>query len=274
VKPTITMPAAPSPGWEMLAVTLAGWAVLAAIPIALGRIGISWDALNHHIYLGWIAEHNRFDRDLLGASYQSFQFPYSYWPVYKLAYGGFSGVGAGVVIATMHATAVPALWLVANSCIPEKSWNGTALRLLAVILAFESGVIMSMSDSTSNDLLSAIPLIWSIALPLQMVGKPGTLDRKRTLIVVLSGALAGISVALKLSNGPLAVLVPLLWVFVGADWRERSRAVLWGSAAAIVAACLVYGPWAWQLWRHVGNPIYSFGDAYFEPLRRALDWHP
>jgi hypothetical protein len=264
----------PSWGWEILAVSIAGWVALMAIPLALGKIGISWDALNHHVYLGWIAENGRFDRDLLAASYQSFQFPYSYWPVYKLAYGGFSGATAGMVLATLHATAIPAVWLVANRCIPGRTWSDVLLRAFAVILAFESGVILSMSDSTSNDLLSAVPLLWSIALPLQVVGDSAALDRKRLGIIVVSGALAGISVALKLSNGPLAVIAPLLWGFIGADWAQRLRGVVAGCVAAVLACLLGYGPWGWQLWLHVGNPIYSFGDEYFEPLRRAFNWHP
>lgn len=272
--PAKSLPGPPGPTLEMLAVTLAGWIVLMAIPLALGKIGISWDALNHHVYLGWIAEHDRFDRDLLAASYQGFQFPYTYWPVYKLAYGGFSGAAAGMVLATLHAIALPAVWLIAKSCIPGPTWHDAALRAFAVILAFESGVVLSMSDSTSNDLLSAVPLVWSIALPLQFIGDAAALDRRRIGIIVLSGALAGVSVAFKLSNGPLAILAPLLWVFIGAGRKERFKSILWGSLAAIAGFCLVYGPWGWQLWLHVGNPVYSFGEEYFEPLRRLLDWHP
>lgn len=268
------MPTPPSRRWELLVVSLAGWVALMAIPVVLGKIGISWDALNHHIYLGWISEHNRFDRDLLAASYQSFQFPYAYWPVYKLAYGGFSGVQAGMVLATLHAIAVPAVWLIADSCIAGRTWHHTALRILAVLLAFESGVVLSMSDSTANDLLSAVPLVWSIALPLQAIGGSQLLNRRRIVLIVISGALAGASVALKLSNGPLAILGPILWAYIGLGWSQRFKATVWGCLAAIVAFCLVYGPWGWQLWLHVGNPIYSFGDEYFEPLRRALDWHP
>lgn len=261
--------------WEMLAVSLAGWLVLMAIPLALGKIGLSWDALNHHIYLGWISESGRFDRDLLAASYQSFQFPYTYWPAYKLAYGNFTGAGAGMVLATLHAPLLPAIWIIANSCIPGRTWTDAGLRLLAVILAFESALVLSMFDTTANDLLSAVPLVWSIALPLLAIGGGAApLDRQRAAIVLLSGALAGISVALKLSNGPLAILGPLLWCFVGVGWRQRLRAILLGCIAALVAFCVVYGPWGWQLWRHVGNPIYSFADEYFAPLRRALNWHP
>jgi hypothetical protein len=262
-----------SPRWEMALVSVAGWLALLAIPCALGAIGISWDALNHHIYLGWLSEHYRFDRDLLAASYQSYQFPYSYWPVYRLAYSGFSGAAAGMVLATLHATAVPAVWLIANSCIRGASWSNTVFRAMAVLLAFESVVVLSMFDSTSNDLLSAVPLVWSIALPLHLT-VPCESTRSRVGIVIVSGALAGISVALKLSNGPLAILLPLLWVFAGSGARQRLLAVAWGCIAAALAFLAAYAPWGWQLWLHTGNPLYPFGGEYMAPLQRALGWHP
>jgi hypothetical protein len=268
------MRAAPDWRLEMLAVSVAGWLALMAIPLLLGKIGISWDALNHHVYLGWIADHDRSDRDLLAASYQSFQYPYMYWPVYKLAYSGFSGAAAGMVLASLHAVAVPAMWLIANRCIPGRTWNDVALRALAVVLAFESGVVLSMSDSTSNDLLSAVPLMWSIALALQVIANTESSSRKKVLLVGLSGALAGTSVAFKLSNGPLAVLMPLLWIFVGVSWKQRLQSAAWGCIATALGFLAVYGPWGWHLWLQVGNPVYSFGEEYFEPLRRALHWHP
>lgn len=65
--------------WELPFVGVFAWIAFISIPLFLGEIGISWDALNHHIYLGWTAGRPRFDLDFLAASYQSYQFPYLYW---------------------------------------------------------------------------------------------------------------------------------------------------------------------------------------------------
>lgn len=258
--------------WEFAAVMVVMWVALVSIPLGLGVIGISWDALNHHIYLGWTAERARFDRDLLAASYQAFQYPYLYWPVYKLATSGFSGAAAGVVLASLHAVAVPAVWLIARSCIPGSTALDALLRSLAVVLAFLSILVLSLFDSTSNDLLAAIPLVWSIALGLIAMENPPS--HRRLACIAASGVLAGVSVAFKLSNGPLAVLGPVLWVCAGPSWGPRLRAVLIGSVGAIAGFLLAYGYWAWQLWTQVGNPIYPFADEYFQPLRQWLGWKP
>jgi hypothetical protein len=252
---------------------MAVWLALVAIPIGLGGMGISWDALNHHFYLGWTAERSRFDRDLLAASYQVFQFPYLYWPAYKLASLGFSGVSAGVVLASLHATAAPALWLIARSCMPGSTVVDAVMRALAVVLGFLSIVVLSLFDSTSNDLLAAIPLLWAVATALLGVDGSRT-ARGRLAWVAVSGVLTGLAVAAKLSNGPLAVVGPVLWVLAGVGWSARARAVALGCAAAAASFLLSYGHWGWQLWLHVGNPVYPFGDAYFDLLRRWVGWHP
>lgn len=267
-------PLLPTAWGEFWLLMLLAWVLFAAIPLGLGQIGLSWDALNHHVYLGWTAERPRFDRDFLAASYQSFQYPYLYWPLYRLVQSGISGPWAGVVLVTMNLIAVPPLWLLARTCMPEAGWYAAAMRWLAVILAFMTGVVLSLFDSTSNDLLAAAPLVWSVALAMQRwdAHKPAWLTERRA--VLLSGFLAGSAVAFKLSNGPLAILMPLVWVLHGASARERFLNVVLGCAATMAAFILLYGYWGWQLWWYFGNPMYPFYDNWFAPLRDALGWHP
>jgi hypothetical protein len=264
------------PSWraELGLLMLVAWAAFAAIPLTLGQIGLSWDALNHHVYLGWTAEHPRFDRDFLAAAYQSFQYPYLYWPMYKLVQSGISGQWAGVMLVTLNLVAVPPLWLLARTCMPEPGWYAAAMRWLSVILAFMTGVVLSLFDSTSNDLLAATPLVWSVAVAFQ----PWDPHRPRWLTVgravLWSGVFAGVSVAFKLSNGPLAILMPLLWVLHGSRAREHAWNVTLGCLATLAAFVLSYGYWGWQLWSHFGNPLYPFCDPWLAPVRDWLGWHP
>lgn len=254
--------------WLVLAVCIAG---LTAIPLSLGHIGLSWDALNHHIYLGWVAQHPRFELDYLAASYQAYQYPYLYWPIYRLALAGASGMWAGVVMAQLHALAVPAVWRIARACMPGREWFDVAMRATGVGLAFMSGLILSMFDSTSNDLLSAIPLIWAIALALE----PAASDRQLAALpraVRLSAFLAGISVAFKFSNGPIAILLPVLWMWPRQRLGARIRLLLEGGMFAVLGFALAYGWWGWLLWTHLGNPVYPLFDGWFEPLRQAAGW--
>ena len=253
------------PGVELLVVTVLVWLALAGMPWERGQLGISWDALNHQIYLGWTAEASRFGLDVLPAAYQTYQYPYLYWPLYKLAVSGFTGPQAAVVLATLHMACVPPLWLVARMCIPEASWFGAWMRLLAVALAFTSGLIVSLFHSTSNDLLAAIPLLWAFAMSLGNVTRAPAVPS--TSSVVISGLLGGLSIAFKLSNGPLALLLPLLWMLAPGTVTARCRQTIWGCVAILAGFGIAYAPWGWQLWELHGNPIYPFADGWAAQLR-------
>jgi hypothetical protein len=246
----------------------------AAVPLALGGIGISWDGLNHHFYLGWTAQSPRFDQDFAAASYQSYQFPYLYWPVYRLAAANASGITAGIVLALLQSLAVPPAWLVARACCPGKSWLDFGLRGLGVVLAFSGGVTLSMLDSTSNDMLAAIPLLWAVALAFVAADAPQGESRQVLAWLVLSGLCAGVAVACKLSNGPLALILPMAWLMAPGTVAQRLLHVLLAGLATLTAFMATYGYWGWQLWVHMGNPIYPFYDAQFEWLRTISGWIP
>lgn len=259
--------------WEAVLVCLAAWGFLLAIPLSLGELGLGWDALNHHIYLGWTAQQHRFDRDFLGAGYQSFQSPYLYWPVYRMAVGGWNGMWAGAVLASLHLIAVWPVWMLARRCMPGRTVFDLAMRVLAVALALMSGVVLSAFGSSMNDLLAAAPLVWAVALamePVTRTGDPGPAAARRW--VLLSGLCAGLAVAVKLSNGPLAVFMPGLWLLGARGPRRRLAAVLLGSIGTLAGFLLGYGYWGWLLWRHFGNPLFPFYDHWFAPLRAWVGW--
>lgn len=264
-------------GWpaaaELALVTLLVGGLLVAFAISDGGMRLSWDALNHHIYLGWTAEHPRFDRDVLAAGTQAFQFPYLYWPVYRLAVGGAGAMTAGAVLAALQALAVPPLWLIARTCMPGARLLDAFMRLLGVGLAFLTGAVLSLLDASSNDLLAAIPLVWAIAFALIALERPA--DAVSARWVALSGLLAGVSAACKLSNGPLAVLLPLLWVFAApGTLGARVRRAALGCGMTLAGFALTLGYWGTLLWTYYGNPLYPFFENVFAPLRAMVGWHP
>lgn len=245
---------------------------LASVPLIQGQESVIWDALNHHIYLGWIAEHPRFDLDFLAAGWQSYQYPYLYWPAYKLAMAGVSGVTAGVVLALLQSLAVPPVWLVARSLCPGAAAQDVAFRWLGVALALTGTVTLSLADTTSNDLLAGVPLLWAIAVGFLAHDDTGRSQRRAMRLVALSGLCAGLSVACKLSNGPLALVLPALWAMGAGGGRRAAARVAVGSMVTVLAFIIAYAPWGWQMWQQFGNPVYPFEDPSFDPLRAAFGW--
>ena len=259
--------------WEGALLSILVGCFFLAIPVWIGEMGISWDALNHHVYLGWTAQHHRFDLDYLGAGYQSFQAPYLYWPFYRMAVSGWSGVSVGVVLASLHLPLVWPLWMLARTCLPGTTVFDVAMRVLAIALALTSSVVLSAFGSSMNDVLAATPLVWAVALGVHAAAGVSALDPMRVRrYVVISGLCAGLSVALKLSNGPMAVLMPGLWLLCGREWKSKAEAAVLGSIGSLFGFLLGYGYWGWLLWRHFGNPVYPFQHHWFAPMRAWLGW--
>lgn len=219
-----------------------------SIPTFGHGIALSWDALNHHIYLGWAADGHRLGLDFWAAASQSYQYPYLFWPAYKLMATGVSGTAAGIVLCTINALVVPPLWAVSRHLIHGDLWVDRVTRLLIVILALTSPLVVSVVPTTSSDITSATPLMWAIALLLPR-------DAGR-LNVLLGGVLAGVSVAFKLSNAPIAVALPLLLLQSPASWRDRVRRLVVFALASLSGYVCAYLPWGLQLYRAYGNFYY------------------
>ncbi len=259
--------------WELILILSAMWLVFISIPLYLGRIGLGWDGLNHQIYLGWVADSPRFDKDYLAASVQSYQFPYLYWPVYKLAISGVSGVTAGVVLSSLHLITVPPVWMVAKALIPGRDLLAIALRAAAVALAFMSAVPLKTLEATGNDLRAAAPMLWAIAIAFKaLAAEQSGRDFSSTRAAILSGLVGGVAVAAKLSNGPLVVMLPSLFLFVQGAPKERLKWAMLNGAAIAIGFTITYGYWGYQLWLQFGNPLFPFYDGYFEPVREMLGW--
>ncbi|MDZ7592770.1 MAG: hypothetical protein U5L05_19270 [Rubrivivax sp.] len=237
---------------ELLLLTVVAAIAAATLPLHAGSLGWSWDALNHHIYLGLMAESPRFDRDVIAASYQSYQYPYLYWPVYRLSLldGPGAVVGAGWA-ALQAALLLPPVWLISLRLLPvrEQALIGMAERVTACGLAFMSTVVLAGLETTANDLLAAVPLLWAFAV---MAGEPNT-DRH----ALVAAALWGVSAAFKLSNALFLPLLLLWWWMPGHGRASLRRGVSIG-AGAVSGFGAAYAPWGCQLWTHMGNPFYPY----------------
>lgn len=257
---------------ELPFVLLLSWLLFVSLPVQRGGIGLSWDTLNHHIYLGWVASSARFDKDYFAAASQSYQFPYLYWPIYMMAKWRFAGWQAGVVWASLHALISMPLWSICRALIQGSTWLATFFRISGVLLGLGSILIIRAPETTGNDGLAALPYLCALAVAAKGLpaGARVAPDVWRRAVIV--GLLGGGAVALKLSNGPLVPLLPLLCAAFLPGWTSRLALMFVCGLAILVGFWLVYGWWGWQLWQQFGNPVFPFADGLFEPLR-LMFWH-
>jgi hypothetical protein len=198
------------------------------------------------------AQHPRWNLDVLPASNQTYQYPYLYWPVYRLSLLNGSGVWVGAIWAALQAAMLlPPVWLISYRVLPEKesAWGGLAERTASCVFAGMSIALWSSLETTANDLLAAVPLLWAVALGL----KPNS--GNRTLIAI--GFLYGIAVAFKLSNALYAPMLLVWWWSPRKPFFPIARALALGLGS-LAGFTLAYAPWGLQLWWHMGNPFYPY----------------
>lgn len=247
--------------WAELAVlTLLASSLVAAVPLFAGEWAWSWDALNHHVYLGYIAQHPRWHLDAAAASVQGYQYPYLYWPIYWLSTLPITGTTAGAIWgAFLAAMLTVPTWVASLHLLQadKNPWQALFDRSAACTLALGSIVVLSAVNTTANDPLTAVPIIWAVAL----MAVPQTSDRR----AAAAAALWGVATAFKLSNGLFLPLL-LLWWWVPRwarqdfGWLRRGLGI---AAGATLGFALTYAPWGWQLWQQTGNPFYPLFRGIF-----------
>lgn len=223
-----------------------------------GYFSWSWDAINHHVYLGYIAESPRWHLDLTAAASQSYQYPYLYWPAYRISLLDGHGATYATLWAGVQAALLAApLWLLSYRLLPSGASSSVAVqrveRFAAVLVGMSSAPVLAAIGTTANDALAAVPVVWAAALG---VGRPNQLR-----LPMLGAALLGVGVAFKLSN---VIYLPMLLAFAWtSSFAATVRRCVLTGASMIAGFTLAYLPWGWQLWLHMGNPVYPYLQGVF-----------
>jgi hypothetical protein len=244
--------------FELLALTCLVAVLAAAVILSAGEWAWSWDALNHHIYLGMIAESPRWQLDVLAASAQGYQYPYLYWPVYRISLLPLSGAQSGAIWSAFQAMLLlPPVWLASRYLLPPQGSATQAIfeRIAACMLAASSLVVLAAITTTANDPIASVPLLWAFAIMVT----PQPVSGRRA---AWAAALWGVSAAFKWSNC-LALPLLLLWWWNGERPGLGLRRAALMALAATAGFVVAYAPWGWQLWRHTGNPFHPHFSGLF-----------
>jgi len=234
---------------------------LVAWAMAVGK-DVSWDLVNHQLYLPFAWATGRLETDLFGAGPQAYQNPLGYFPLYFMVRAGMSAWAIGLVLASFHALVVWPLDRIARLFWPGESGPDFWLRLLALAFCCVAPIFLINEGTTSNDPTASLMIVWAVALTLESGAQPGRgLAGWRGAAV--AGALVGFACAIKLSNAAFALALCGLWVVKWAsgqaDWRRvvafHTGLVVWFAAGA--------GWWMAWLWHEFGNPVYPLYNNVF-----------
>lgn len=219
---------------------------------------LSWDVLNHHLYLPFSWWTGRYREDLFGAGSQSYQNPFGYLPFFLLWKSGLPAVALGTLLSWGHAAAAWPLHSIACRLWPRpehRPW-----RLLGVAAALVGPPWLLVVGTTSIDPWGALFTVAALALLMQ----PGL----PALSAALAGALMGVAVAIKTSSLvliPAVAVVALLQAWAQRQWPWRPAAAF--VAALLAALAAVAGPWSIWLYQTFASPTFPlFNDLFRSPF--------
>jgi hypothetical protein len=232
-----------------LAFATAAWLMLA------GK-DLSWDFLNHQLYLPFSLLSGRFSTDLLAAGPQSYQNPIGYLPMYALVMSKLPAYLVGLCLAlTVSAMQVWALLSITHRVFgtapTDRDW-----RVLAIAMSFAAPVHMLMIGGTSND-----PLCAGLTLvPLALVLDPACGRRA----VAVAGLCLGLAIAIKPTSLVFGIPTALIAVFHVLSHRWPLARLAQGVVWAVLAFAIAGGLWAYWLWLHFDNPTFPLLNQVFK----------
>ena len=217
-----------------------------------------WDTLDYHLYAGFSALHDRFRQDYFAAGPQSYFNPYVYVPFYLLARSGMPAIVAASILAIVQSGLLWLTYEIATALAsPETPGKRIAIAVCAVALAFANPILIAELGSSYSDITTAELVLAGWLLLVRAIGSPGT------AIIVGAGLLLGAVSALKVTNAGHALSACVLLLFVPITWRARIRLLALFALALGMGFLLVAVPWAIQLQRHFGNPVFPLLNGVF-----------
>ena len=235
---------------------------------ALGK-EMGWDVLNHHLYSGFAAVHDRFAQDYFAAGAQGYLNPYAYVPFYALVASKLPALAVASVLAALQSII---LWLTFELALTVAPAGSPARRgafaTCAVAMAALNPVLLQQLGTSFTDLTTGELVMGGWLLLATTVRSPSAPK------IVAAAVLLGAATALKLTNSVHAASAAVLLLFLPVPFARRSRlACLYGITLALSFA-LVAAPWAFQLEKAFGSPFFPLLNGVFhspefttEPVR-------
>jgi len=238
------------------------------VSYALGK-EMGWDLLNHHLYCGFAAVHDRFEQDYFAAGAQAYLNPYAYAPFYALVASGLPALAVASVLAALQSII---LWLTFELALTVSSAGTPRRRAVfatcAVAMAGLNPVLLQQLGTSFTDLTTAEVVLGGWLLLATSVRFPNAPR------VIAAGVLLGAATALKLTNVLHAASAAVLLLFLPVPFTRMLRFACAYGVTLAVSFALVAAPWAYRLQREFGSPFFPLFNNVFrspefttEPMR-------
>lgn len=220
----------------------------------MGR-DLNWDYFNYHDYAAHLKNGSRLSVDYFPAGYQGYLNPLPYFLFGFMVDQGWLSPIISAVLAVGHSVNVLMLYMISRKLIGPRGAQGFAFAVGVTLSGAASPVFLAQMGSTFVDPLTT---------PLVMLAVLLLVNNSGFYSIVCAFALAGASVALKLTNVVyVAALIAALIVLIPGG-RAKIFALVVASSSAAVGFLIFYGYWGWLLFREFGSPVFPLFNSLFQ----------
>jgi hypothetical protein len=242
--------------WRFV-VYVACTAVALLISYSLGKEQ-AWDVLNHHLYAGFSAVHDRFGQDYFAAGPQAYLNPYAYVPFYALVAAGLPALTVASLLAVLQSAM---LWLTYELGLivspVGRPGRRAAFAICGVAMALLNPILLQQLGTSFTDITTGELVLGGWVLLAATIRAPGAPR------VIAAAVLLGVATALKLTNAVHAISAATLLLFLPLPLNRRFRFASAYVGALGLSFAVVSAPWAYRLAKAFGNPFFPLLNGLF-----------
>lgn len=241
---------------------LACFGIFSWLALTLGR-DVPWDYFNYHAYAVELLSHDRLGHDFFAAGLMGYLNPIGFVPLALTQHWQLGSMSTAVVLASLHSLNAFFLFLICRDLIVASPLPIRIAMGLGWLLGASTPVFLIHLGSTGVDPLGAALVMAATWLAL-FQRNPGYL--------LLAGLLAGVSVAVKLSNIGFALAIAIVIALPRQEslrqWGTRTG---YGAIGMLGGFLLAQGWWSWRLQETMGNPFFPFFNGIFHSPYLSTD---
>jgi hypothetical protein len=238
------------------------FAILFAILASTLSIDRTFDFKNYHFYNGFSIFHDRRTLDIFPGQMQT-TFFYGLDIIYYLTYMSLNNhpMLINVVLSLPYSVAALAVFLIARPLAESSVHWPNLLSAAAAVFGLTGVANLATLATTASDLVPGVAILIALARWVTLEKE----DRNTVSTGLGVGALAGLSVALKLTEAPLFVA---MGTAIAARYAIGKGSAISEALAFVFAGLVVFaavdGLWLWGNAKAYGNPIFPLMNNVFK----------
>ncbi|MFZ7096408.1 ArnT family glycosyltransferase, partial [Luteimonas dalianensis] len=219
---------------------------------------LSWDVLNHHLYIPHAWLNNRISADLFGAGPQIYQNPLGYIPFYTMVSADWPSWSIGLTFALLHAINGIFIWLIC-----ERVWvaaGNASLKwiALATMLALTAPPFLQAVGTSSIDPTASSFVVAGLWMALEAPHRT-----RAHLWCISSAAAIGVAFSIKQNNAVFVIALACMAIWQCASGQLRWLSIFSYAAGGLAAIVVGMGWYSLILWNEFGSPLFPLFNHIF-----------